>query len=134
MRSSTSPDTQAFSGILLGAVSIAMVAVASQFWVAALGMAGVGASWMIVMSTFNVRAQTVPPLELRARSLSMYMLVHQGSMALGASAFGSVASHFGVRAALLSSAVATASGLIAAGRARLSPQKEEIPAGPVAAG
>jgi MFS family permease len=134
MRASTSPDMQAFSGILLGAVSIAMVAVASRFWLAAVGMAGVGASWMIVMSTFNVRAQTVPPPELRARSLAMYMLVHQGAMALGASAFGSVASHYGVSAALLASAAATAGGLITAGRLRLSSQDEEIPARPVAAG
>lgn len=134
MRASTSPDMQAFSGIVLGAISIATVAMASRFWVAAIGMAGVGASWMIVMSTFNVRAQTVPPPELRARSLSMYMLVHQGAMALGASAFGSVASRFGVTTALLVAAVATGAGLITAGRLRLSSQDEEIPAGPVAAG
>jgi predicted MFS family arabinose efflux permease len=57
---------------------------------------------------------------VRARCLSMYLLVLQGGMALGSTLWGAVATKVGVPVALLCSALALVVGLLSIRRHRLS--------------
>jgi len=70
-----------------------------------------GTAWIGILACLNVAAQTMSPSGLRARSLSMYLLVLQGGMALGSAAWGILATRIGIPAALLYSAVALLGGL-----------------------
>jgi predicted MFS family arabinose efflux permease len=79
-----------------------------------------GAAWIGILACFNVVAQTMCPSWMRARALSMYLLVLQGGMALGSAFWGAVASRQGVPAALAWSALAMVIGLSTIRRHRLS--------------
>lgn len=82
-----------------------------------------GIAWIGILACLNVAAQTMSPSYLRARALSMYLLVLQGGMALGSAVWGMLASRSGIPAALLVSAVALVAGLITVPRHRLSSEK-----------
>jgi len=79
-----------------------------------------GAAWIGILACFNVVAQTMCPSWMRARALSMYLLVLQGGMAVGSAIWGEVASRQGVPEALAWSAVAMVLGLATIRRHRLS--------------
>ncbi|MGA3190757.1 MAG: MFS transporter, partial [Bryobacteraceae bacterium] len=80
-----------------------------------------GVAWLTVMSSFNVCAQTMPPQWMRARALAFYLLVFQGSLAVGSGVWGEVARHLGVRASLNLAAAAMIAGLAAGWSMKLSP-------------
>jgi MFS family permease len=79
-----------------------------------------GAAWIGILACFNVVAQTMCPSRMRARALSMYLLVLQGGMAIGSALWGAIASRQGVPAALMWSALAMVAGLTTIRRHRLS--------------
>jgi MFS family permease len=79
-----------------------------------------GAAWIAILACLNVAAQTMSPDWVRARCLSMYLLVLQGGMALGSTLWGALATKVGVPTALLCSALALAVGLLSIRRHRLS--------------
>jgi predicted MFS family arabinose efflux permease len=79
-----------------------------------------GAAWIGILACFNVVAQTMCPSWMRARALSMYLLVLQGGMALGSAVWGALASRQGVPAALMWSALAMVVGLTSIRRHRLT--------------
>lgn len=79
-----------------------------------------GAAWIGILACFNVVAQTMCPSWMRARALSMYLLVLQGGMAVGSAIWGELAARQGVPAALAWSAVAMIVGLTSIRRHRLS--------------
>jgi MFS family permease len=81
-----------------------------------------GIAWIGILASLNVAAQTMSPPWLRARALSMYLLVLQGGMALGSAAWGGLASKVGVPSALLYSSVALVAGLYTVRRYRLTSQ------------
>ena len=81
-----------------------------------------GIAWIGILACLNIAAQTMSPPWLRARALSMYLLVLQGGMALGSAAWGGLASKVGVPSALLYSSVALVAGLFTARRYRLTSQ------------
>jgi MFS family permease len=85
-----------------------------------------GIAWIGILACLNVAAQTMSPSYLRARALSMYLLVLQGGMALGSAVWGMLASRSGIPAALLVSAVALVAGLITVPRHRLSSERLEF--------
>src|SRR5262249_49131581 len=74
---------------VFAAVTAALGAVRSPFLAGAAMLAG-GAAWLLVMSNFNVAAQTVLPSWVRARGLVVYLLVFQGGMAAGSAGWGLV--------------------------------------------
>src|SRR5580692_8948784 len=82
-----------------------------------------GAAWIGILACLNVAAQTMAPSWLRARTLSMYLLVLQGGMALGSAAWGALATRVGVPATLLYSAIALVVGLAAVRRYPLTSQE-----------
>jgi MFS family permease len=79
-----------------------------------------GAAWIFILACFNVVAQTMCPSWMRARALSMYLLVLQGGMALGSALWGELAAREGVPAALAWSALAMVLGLSTIRRHRLT--------------
>ena len=79
-----------------------------------------GASWIGILACFNVVAQTMCPSWMRARAISMYLLVLQGGMAVGSVVWGELASRQGVPAALAWSALAMVLGLASVWRHRLT--------------
>lgn len=70
--------------------------------VAAAGLAGL--SWIAVLSSLNVSAQTALPDWVRARGLSIFLTVFFGAMSLGSLAWGQVASIWGLPVALIAAA------------------------------
>ena len=79
-----------------------------------------GAAWIGILACFNVIAQTMCPSWMRARALSMYLLVLQGGMAIGSAVWGELAARYGVPEALAWSALAMVVGLASIRRHRLT--------------
>jgi MFS family permease len=111
-----------FATILFAAMSFLAGHVRSFTWLTLVLFAS-GIAWIGILACLNVAAQTMSPSYLRARALSMYLLVLQGGMAVGSAVWGTLASRLGVPAALLGSAVALVAGLITVPRHRLSSEK-----------
>ena len=85
-----------------------------------------GAAWIGILACFNVVAQTMCPSWMRARALSMYLLVLQGGMAIGSALWGAVAARQGVPDALAWSALAMVVGLSTIRRHRLTAAELEM--------
>lgn len=83
-------------------------------------MATAGAAWIGILACLNTAAQTMSPSWVRARALSMYLLVLQGGMAIGSTLWGAVATRWGLPNALLCSALALLAGLVTIRKHRLS--------------
>jgi len=79
-----------------------------------------GAAWIAILACLNVAAQTMSPPWLRARALSMYLLVLQGGMAVGSAAWGALATRIGIQTTMLCSAGALILGLATVRRYRLT--------------
>ncbi|HUO26731.1 MAG TPA: MFS transporter [Candidatus Aquilonibacter sp.] len=86
-----------------------------------------GVAWIGILACFNVVAQTMCPSRMRARALSMYLLVLQGGMALGSAVWGELAARQGVPAALAWSALAMVIGLSSMWRHRLTADQLQMP-------
>ena len=79
-----------------------------------------GLAWIAILACFNIVAQTMCPPWMRARALSMYLLVLQGGMAVGSAVWGSLAARWGVPSALAWAALALLVGLTSILRHRLT--------------
>jgi MFS family permease len=90
-----------------------------------------GAAWIGILACFNFVAQTMCPSWMRARALSMYLLVLQGGMAVGSAVWGELASRQCVPIALAWSALAMIVGMATAWRHRLT--NAQLKMAPVAA-
>jgi MFS family permease/quinol monooxygenase YgiN len=64
-------------------------------------MLATGAAWLAVLSTLHVSAQTAVPQWVRARALSLYLMVYAAGMTGGAVLWGSVATRWDVPMALV---------------------------------
>lgn len=78
-----------------------------------------GASWITVLSTLNVSAQTALPDWVRARGLALFITVFFGAMSAGSLIWGQTAASVGIPAALLIAAGGLLLGLPLAARFRL---------------
>ena len=78
-----------------------------------------GVGWMATMSTISVAAQESVPGWVRARALAVSLLVIQGGLAFGALFWGVVATHVGIRSALLLAGAALGASALVAQRFRL---------------
>jgi predicted MFS family arabinose efflux permease len=96
-------------GSLGFALSLSALAVCTSLSPFAYGLLLIGGiSWMTAMSTLNIAAQKALPDWVRARGLSIHILVFNGALAFGGWLWGQVAEHFGVQPALW----AAAAGLV----------------------
>ena len=66
-----------------------------------------GAAWIIFISLVSALIQNLAPDWVRARVLAVYILISQGSMAIGSAAWGVVAQRAGIRAALVCAGIGT---------------------------
>ncbi|MGH9511180.1 MAG: MFS transporter [Terriglobales bacterium] len=85
-----------------------------------------GTAWIGILACLNVAAQTMSPPWLRARALSLYLLVLQGGMAIGSAAWGALAAKVGIPWTLMYSALALIAGLFTIKRFRLSDREMEF--------
>jgi len=126
MRSRFSVDgVVVFAILLFAAMTFAAGRTQSFGWLSLVLFAS-GTAWIAILACLNVAAQTMSPSFLRARALSMYLLVLQGGMALGATAWGGIATWVGVPQALLFSALALMAGLVTVPRHRLTSRELEF--------
>ena len=86
---------------------------AETFWLLCVVMLVAGVAWIGILACLNVAAQTMCPANLRARALSMYLLVLQGGMAIGATVWGAIAKQIGIANTLAAAAVVLACGVMA---------------------
>lgn len=85
-----------------------------------------GAAWIGILACLNVAAQTMCPSYLRARALSLYLLVLQGGMALGATVWGALAKRIGIPNALAVAAAVLLCGVLALRGHRITASELEL--------
>ena len=120
LRSRYSVDGLVAGATLVFAAMTFLAGQACTFEMLCLVLFTAGAAWIGILACFNVVAQTMCPSWMRARALSMYLLVLQGGMALGSVLWGQIASWQGIPAALAWSALAMVVGMSTMRRHRLS--------------
>ena len=97
----------AYAGVLLGLAWIrSLVGLAPLMLLS-------GMAWIAVLSSLQLAAQTSVPAWVRARALSVYILVFFGSSALGGIAWGAVASELSLTAAFAGGGALLILGLLA---------------------
>jgi MFS family permease len=96
--------------------ALAALAAAPNAAFAASAMLVVGLAWMSITSSLNVAVQVATPSWVRARVSSLFMLVFQGALVLGAVAWGTLAARTSVRVALVSGAAAVLASVAARAR------------------
>jgi MFS family permease len=92
--------------VSLGLVILAMSGLHRLSTLAAVMLVG-GAGWLIFISLINALVQNLAPDWVRARVLAIFILVYQGSYALGTAAWGAVAQRSGVGTALVYAGMGT---------------------------
>ena len=122
LRSRLSVDGLVVFGTLLFAAMSFAAGRVETFPALSLVLFASGIAWIGILACLNVAAQTMSPPWLRARALSMYLLVLQGGMAVGSAVWGGLATRVGVPSALLYSSVALVAGLFTVLRYRLTSQ------------
>jgi len=115
----------AFAILLFAAMTFAAGRVHAFHWLS-LVLFCCGTAWIGILACLNVAAQTMSPSWLRARALSLYLLMLQGGMAIGSATWGAVATRFGIPTALLCSALALTLGLSTIRSHRLSSRELEL--------
>jgi MFS family permease len=117
---------------VLGLGSVAMsaglvgLASARGDWFAGAAMFVCGLASMSVVSSLNVTVQMSSPPWMRARVLSVHMLVFQGAVALGSVTWGAVAARTNLRTAMVGAAITLLVGLAARARFRLDSQEHDF--------
>lgn len=124
LRARYSPDRIVGVATILGAVSLILLAYVRFFPLLCLVLVIGGIGWMCAMSSFNVGVQTSVPSWVRARALSLYYLSYQGGMASGSVAWGAIAGHVSIPAALAAAGAGLALTLPFARRLRLAMPEE----------
>jgi MFS family permease len=71
-----------------------------------------GGSWTVFMSIFNIMVQKLAPDWVRARVLSVYLFVFQGSVAIGSALWGFAAQHTNVHMALAYAGIGTGARIL----------------------
>jgi MFS family permease len=71
-----------------------------------------GVAWLAVLSTLNTVMQLALPAWVRARGLSMYLIVFMGGQGVGSLLWGAIAGPLGTPATLVIAAVVLAAGVV----------------------
>ncbi len=92
--------------VLLGLATVAISGLYRLSTLAPVMLIG-GAAWITFISLISALIQNLAPDWVRARVLAVFILVYQGSFALGSAAWGAVAQRVGVRNALVCAGIGT---------------------------
>lgn len=112
LRERISRDRLVMIASLIYAVFLLILATVRDFYALMPAMLVSGAAWIAVLSNMQVAAQTSVPAWVRARALSVYILVFFGAMAGGGLMWGTVASHVSITLSLLLAAAGLALGTV----------------------
>lgn len=112
LRTRLDSNRLAVGGTVGTAIAMVLLATARDPSIACAAAVLGGFSWIAVLTTFNVSAQTALPNWVRARGLAINLMVFFGSMAVGATLWGQVASALSTSLALLVSAIGLIVGLL----------------------
>jgi hypothetical protein len=104
--------------VILGLVIVAISGLHRLSTLAPVMLVG-GAAWVTFISLISALVQNLAPDWVRARVLAIFILVYQGSYALGSAAWGAVAQRAGIRMALVCAGVGTIGSLMFALFAKL---------------
>jgi MFS family permease len=97
--------------MILGLVMVTISALHTLSTLAPIMLIG-GAAWVVFISLINALVQNLAPDWVRARVLAIFILVYQGSFALGSATWGAIAQRGGVRAALVYAGIGTIGSLV----------------------
>jgi hypothetical protein len=92
--------------VILGLVMVAMSGFHRLSTLAPVMLIG-GAAWVLFISLISALLQNLAPDWVRSRVLAVFILVYQGSFALGSAAWGGVAQRAGVGLALVVAGIGT---------------------------
>jgi MFS family permease len=118
-RSRWSTEVVVSTGVVI--LGLATVAISSLHRISTLApfmMIG-GGAWITFISLISALVQNLAPDWVRARVLSIFVLVYMGSFALGSAAWGAVAQRAGVRTALVYAGIGTMATVVLALVAKL---------------
>lgn len=111
------------STVVMAGLLLALAVLASPIAIGACMLVG-GGAWIAQMSGLNVAAQFATASWVRGRALAMYAVIFQGSMFVGTTTWGSVASLGTTRLALLVAASVLLGSVVLAFRYRLAPTEK----------
>lgn len=100
LRQQLSQDVIATMGTLFVACCMGMLACVHEFPLASVAMFGGGVGWITTCAALNTSLLSASPLWVRARVLSIYLLVFQGCLAGGALLWGFLANAYSMQIAL----------------------------------
>ncbi|MFY0610595.1 MAG: MFS transporter [Hyphomicrobiaceae bacterium] len=123
------PDMTVAAGTLGTALVLAVFATVGNQMVAIAVSALAGMSWITVLSSFHVSAQTALPDWVRARGLSFFLTVFFGAMSAGSLIWGQVASSASIVTSLLIAAAGAILMIPLTWRAKLN-QGEQLDLAP----
>jgi MFS family permease len=126
LRSRHSVDGVVMGAIVVFAFTTSGAGYFQSFAVLSIILLIAGMAWISIVACLNIAAQTMTPTHMRARALSMYLLVLQGGMALGSAAWGALATKLGIPTTMLCSSLALILGLAAVRQYRLASHELEL--------
>jgi MFS family permease len=106
-RSRWSTEVVVSTGVAILGVAIVMSAGLHRLSTLGPVMLMGGAAWIVFISLISALIQNLAPDWVRARVLAVYILISQGSMAIGSAAWGVVAQRAGIRTALVCAGIGT---------------------------
>src|SRR5712671_5351008 len=116
-RARWSEDAVASGGVAILGLMTAIAGFLHAMVTLAATMLVAGAAWIVFISVMSALVQSLAPDWVRARVLSIFMLVFQGGLAAGSALSGALAARAGIQHALLWAAIGivatTALGLVA---------------------
>jgi MFS family permease len=101
------------------ALANGLLAAVPNVWIVGLALLLAGASWVAILSSLQVAAQTALPPWVRGRGLAMYWVVLMGGMTAGSVGWGHVAERLGIPWALAAAVLCLVIGTIGTGRLRI---------------
>jgi MFS family permease len=116
VRRRVSRGTQVLSATMLYSSTMLALAWVRSEPVLIIVMLVSGAAWITILSALQVSAQTSVPSWVRARTLSVYIMVFSGGLFVGSAFWGWVATQFGVSYALTAAATGAAFAALATSR------------------
>ncbi len=119
MRRVATGDSIVTIGTLVFAAAGMAVALTTSLLVRCAFLLPAGSAWLVVLTVLNSSAQSLLPAWVRARALSVYLLVFFGGLAAGSAFWGAIAAPISVSFALILSSVWLVLGTATALRYRL---------------
>lgn len=120
LRAALTRDWLVRSGTLVYAGAMLVGSVADTLYALIPAMLLTGAAWLSIVSTFHVSAQTAVVSWVRARALSIYLIVYSVGMTAGSVLWGVVAARYGIHTALAIASVGAVLGMGATWRFSLA--------------